>query len=160
MRKANVENQLLECVIASFMRTWSERRLKELHLWPKTVSEAISDLNFSWREHALGPLADPCYARTEYAHAVLLILATPLRSRCMFRMYHVEYRRSHAERSCSGTSCVTFCYGKTPVCLLVIHHTGLSLLLMQALSRVERWAERDVLTSLRCPSSLHSVSQS
>ena len=32
---------------------------------------------FSWLEHAPGPLADVCFARTEYAYAVPTYLAHP-----------------------------------------------------------------------------------
>ena len=50
-----------------------EIRRKELYLWPKTATEAISEciiLKFFMADHALVPLADASYAHTECAHVV------------------------------------------------------------------------------------------
>ena len=40
--------------------------LKELYLWLKTASEAISEWNFSWREHALTKFPSRCMLHTDW----------------------------------------------------------------------------------------------
>ena len=76
MWKAKVD-QVLACAIASLM--WTEASTQERLVF---VAENGSRSDFrvynsSWRERAPNFLADVCYARTGWAHAVPMELAHP-----------------------------------------------------------------------------------